>query len=196
MNTLTPQLDHAGRRRRLRVTVAAAISVSVLSALTMSAADATPASALAPSPRQASRSHPATVITVYAFSINATGRGFIAAPGTNPKMLSPGDEDIVNDQLTVTHELKGGYPIIGHDSGSCTFSRIIDPHQGLANCVATAVLKQGSLTAQGAVAISSSGVPVPSDLAITGGTGEYAGAAGTLHVTDTRRYEIFTITLP
>jgi hypothetical protein len=132
------------------------------------------------------------VITVYAFSI---GGPFIAVPGTNPKVLSQGDETLVNDQLTVTHKRKGGYPIIGHDSGTCTFTRILSPHEGLADCVATAVLKGGSLTVQGVVEISSAGAPRPSDLAITGGTGTYAGARGTLHQRNTTNHAIYTITL-
>lgn len=67
--------------------------------------------------------------------------------------------------------------------------------RGLANCVATAVLPGGSLTGQGVVEISSAGTPHPTDLAITGGTGRYAGARGTLHVKNTTGYEIFKFML-
>ena len=179
MSAPTAQRNTTGRHRRLMAAVAATLSLS--------AVGATAANALAPSP-----SHRAQALTVYAFPI---GGPFIAVPGTNPKRLSPGDETIVNDQLTVTHKRKGGYPIIGHDSGTCTFTRIIDSRQGLANCVATAVLPGGSLTGQGVVEISSAGKPQPTDLAITGGTGKYAGARGALRLNDAAGYEIFKFML-
>jgi hypothetical protein len=179
MSAPTARLNTTRSHRRLVTAVAVALSLS--------AVGATAASALAPS-----QSQTAQALTVYAFPI---GGPFIAVPGTNPKLLSQGDETIVNDQLTVTHKRKGGYPIIGHDSGTCTFTRIIDSRHGLANCVATAVLPGGSLTGQGVVEISSAGNPQPSDLAITGGTGKYAGARGTLHLKDATGYEIFKFML-
>ena len=179
MSAPTARLNITGRRRRLVTAVAATLSLS--------AVGVTAAGALA-----ASQSQRAQALTVYAFPI---GGPFIAVPGTNPKLLSQGDETIVNDQLTVTHKRKGGYPIIGHDSGTCTFTRIIDSRHGLANCVATAVLRGGSLTGQGAVEISSAGKPQPTDLAITGGTGKYAGARGTLHLKNATGHEIFKFML-
>lgn len=53
----------------------------------------------------------------------------------------------------------------------------------------------GSLMAQGVVEISFAGIPRPADLAITGGTGKYVGARGTLHLRDATSHEIFKITL-
>ena len=179
MSAPTARLNSAGRRRCLVAAVAATVS---LSAVGVTAAGALPVT----------QSQTAPALTVYAFPI---GGPFIAVPGTNPKLLSQGDETIVNDQLTVTHKRKGGYPIIGHDSGTCTFTRIIDSRHGLANCVATAVLPGGSLTGQGAVEISSAGKPQPTDLAITGGTSKYAGARGTLHLKNATGHEIFKFML-
>jgi len=181
MSAPAVRLNSSCRRRRL---VAAVVVVATVS---LSAVGATAVGAFA-----ASQSQRAQALTVYAFPI---GGPFIAVPGTNPKLLSPGDETIVNDQLTVTHKRKGGYPIIGHDSGTCTFTRIISPREGLADCVATAVLHGGSLTAQGVVAISAAGTPRPSDLAITGGTGKYAGVRGTLHLKDATGHEVFRFML-
>jgi hypothetical protein len=65
-------------------------------------------------------------LTYYAFDINngTTDPGFIPAPGTSPKVFSQGDELIINDQLTTTHQVNGGYPIVGHDAGVCTLTRI------------------------------------------------------------------------
>jgi Dirigent-like protein len=181
MSTLTARLNLASAQQRRRLAVAA-VAVGVVGA----------ASSAAAAPPATSRSQAVRVITVYAFPI---GGPFLAVPGTNPKVLSQGDEILVNDQLTVTRQRKGGYPIIGHDSGTCTFTRILSPHEGLADCVATAVLHGGSLTAQGVVEISSTGTPQPSDLAVTGGTGTYVGARGTLHQRNTTNHAIYTITL-
>jgi hypothetical protein len=192
MNAHRAQLDIAtlprGGHRRYRQRAAAGIAAVTLSAIGVTGA-------LAATNSQAAPSHAAAAMTVYAFSINGSDGGFVAAPGTNPQQLSQGDEYIINDQLTVNRKVKGGYPIIGHDSGTCTFTRIVNPHDGLASCSATAVLKRGSLTVQGVVEIDSSGGPRASDLAITGGTGEYAGARGTLRLRVAGQHEIFTITL-
>jgi hypothetical protein len=182
MSTLTARLNLASGQQHRRLAVAA-VAVGLAIGAASSPAAAPPA---------ASRGHAVRVITVYAFPI---GGPFIAVPGTNPKVLSQGDEILVNDQLTVTRQRKSGYPIIGYDSGTCTFTRILSPREGLADCVATAVLHGGSLTAQGVVEISSTGTPRPSDLAITGGTGAYAGARGTLHQRNSTNHAIYTITL-
>ena len=181
MSAMKGRFNLASGQQRRRLAVAAVV-VGVVGA----------ASSAAAAPPATSRAHAVRVITVYAFAI---GGPFIAVPGTNPKVLSQGDEILVNDQLTVTRQRKGGYPIIGHDSGTCTFTRIISPREGLADCVATAVLHGGSLTAQGVVAISAAGTPRPSDLAITGGTGAYVGARGVLHQRNSTNHAIYTITL-
>src|SRR5215472_17148504 len=82
----------------------------------------------------------ASTLTIYAFDINngTADPGFIPAPGTNPKAFAQGDELIINDQVTTTHKVGGGYPIIGRDAGVCTLTRIPEPHadQTLADCVA------------------------------------------------------------
>ena len=109
-------------------------------------------------------------------------------------MLTQGDEVIVNDQLTSTRGGKGGYPIIGHDAGTCTLTRITSARNALADCIATAALAGGSLTVQGIDDINA-GVPQPSDLAITGGTGKYARARGTLHIKDAPGHVIYTFHL-
>ena len=66
--------------------------------------------------------------TVYAFDINPSTDELIPAPGTPPGVISEGDESIINDQLTSTHlaghGASAGYPIVGYDSGTCTFTRV------------------------------------------------------------------------
>jgi hypothetical protein len=141
----------------------------------------------------------AITLAYYAFDINngTTDPGFIPAPGTNPKAFAQGDELIINDQLTTVHKVNGGYPIVGYDSGVCTLTRIPEQHapQTLADCAVTAVLSSGSLTIQGAVAFRS-GQPKPAALAVTGGTGRFDGAAGTVAVTFAKNFKILTIKLP
>ncbi len=149
-----------------------------------------------------SASNPRT-LTYYAFDINngTTDPGFIPAPGTNPKVFAQGDELIINDQLTTTRQVNGGYPIVGHDAGVCTLTRI-PPHQipqqhanqTLANCVVTAVWDNGSLTVQGVVGFKSR-QPEPAVFAVTGGTGRFDGAAGTLGLSFTKKFKILTIKL-
>jgi hypothetical protein len=140
----------------------------------------------------------AQTLTYYAFDMNngTTDPGFIAAPGTNPKVFAQGDELIINDQLTTTRKVNGGYPIVGYDAGVCTLTRIPErfARQTLANCVVTAAWRSGSLTVQGVVAFRSM-QPQAAVLAVTGGTGRFDGAAGTLGVSFTKNFKILTIKL-
>src|SRR5689334_20396274 len=53
-------------------------------------------------------------LTYYAFDINGgpADPGFIPVPGTSPDGFVQGDVLIINDQVTVTHKVNGGYPIV------------------------------------------------------------------------------------
>ena len=172
-----------------RITVRWAAATAAAAAL---AACGTTGAAAAP----AGSANAATTLTYYAFDINngTTNPGFIPVPGTNPKVFAQGDELIVNDQVTTTHKAGGGYPIVGHDAGVCTLTRIPEPHaeQTLANCAVTAVLPGGSLTIQGVLTFQAQ-QPQPAVLAVTGGTGRFTGADGTVAVTFTKNYKILTI---
>lgn len=174
-------------------------TAAVIAAAAALAACGTPRVAAAPG---GSAPGPRT-LTYYAFDINngTTDPGFIPAPGTSPKVFAQGDELIINDQLTTTHQVNGGYPIVGHDAGVCTLTRIPQQrvpqkhaNQTLANCVVTAVWNNGSLTAQGVVAFKSQ-QPESAEFAVTGGTGRFDGAAGTLGVSFTKNFKILTIKL-
>jgi hypothetical protein len=98
-------------------------------------------------------------------------------------------------RITTTHQVDGGYPIVGHDAGVCTLTRIPEQHadQTLANCVA-AVWHNGSLTVQGVVGFRSK-QPESAVFAVAGGTGRFEGAAGTLGVSFTKKFKILTIRL-
>ncbi len=172
---------------------------AVITAASALAACATSGAAAAP----AGTPGTAKTLTYYAFDINnaTTDPGFIPVPGTSPKVFAQGDELIINDQLTTTRQVNGGYPIVGHDAGVCTLTRIPQhqipqqhANQTLANCVVTAVWDSGSLTVQGTVAFRSQ-EPEPAVLAVTGGTGRFDGAAGTAGVTFTKNFKILTIRL-
>ena len=172
--------------RRAAIIGSAALSVA---AGTAGAAAATPRGTAAPDAR---------TLTVFAFDINNGGPdpGFIPVPGTSPNRFAQGDELIVNDQLTLPKLVGKGFPIIGHDSGVCTLTRLPerDARQTYASCVVTAVVRGGSLTVQGILSFHGQ-QPLPATLAVTGGTGRYTGAAGTVHVGFARDHKILTFRL-
>ena len=183
-----------GRPRMHSTAGTAARWAAVIAAAAALAACGTPAAAAAPD----GTAPGLNTFTYYAFDINngTTDPGFIPAPGTSPKAFAQGDELIINDQLTTTRQVNGGYPIVGHDAGVCTLTRIPEPHadQTLANCVVTAVWNNGSLTLQGVIAFKSQ-QPGSAEFAVTGGTGRFDGAAGTLGVSFTKNFKILTIKL-
>jgi hypothetical protein len=180
-------------RIRTRWAAASAVAAALVVWGTVGAAVAAPATSAG-----RTGSVGAATLTFYAFDINngTADPGFIHVPGTNPKAFAQGDELIVNDQLTTTHRVGGGYPIVGHDAGVCTLTRIPEPHadQTLADCAVTAVLPGGSLTIQGVVRFRSR-QPQPAVLAVTGGTGRFDGAAGTVAASFTKNFKILTIKL-
>jgi hypothetical protein len=192
-----PTTGQAGVKRPARTTARWAAAITAAAAL---AACGTPVVAAATPGGSAPGQK---TLTYYAFDINngTTDPGFIPAPGTSPKVFAQGDELIINDQLTTTHQVNGGYPIVGHDAGVCTLTRIPQTripqrhaNETLANCVVTAVWNSGSLTVQGVVAFKSR-QPESAVFAVTGGTGRFDGAAGTLGVSFTKNFKILTVKL-
>jgi hypothetical protein len=168
---------------------------AVLAAATALATCITPGAAATASARPYAAG---ATLTYYAFDVNngTTDPGFIPVSGTNPKAFAQGDELIINDQLTTTHRVNGGYPIVGHDAGVCTLTRIPERHanQTLADCTVTAVWHNRSLTVQGVIAFRSN-QPQPAVLAVTGGTGRFDGAAGAVSVSFTKNFKILIIKL-
>ena len=184
-------INRAQAKGPARITVRWAAATAAAAAL---AACGTTGAAAAP----AGSADAATTITYYAFDINngTADPGFIPAPGTNPNVFAQGDELIINDQVTTTHKVGSGYPIVGYDAGVCTLTRIPEPHadQTLANCAVTVVFHHGSLTVQGTLSFQAR-QPQPATLAVTGGTGPFAGTAGTVAVSFTKNFKILTIKL-
>jgi len=176
--------------RRAAVIGSAALAVAAGTAgATATGAAAAPRGTAAPDAR---------TLTVFAFDINNGGPdpGFIPVPGTSRSSFAQGDELIINDQLTLPKLVGKGFPIIGHDSGVCTLTRLPErgARQTYANCVVTAVVRGGSLAVQGILSFHGQ-QPLPATLAVTGGTGRYAGAAGTVHVGFARDHKILTFRL-
>jgi hypothetical protein len=140
----------------------------------------------------------AKTVKYYAFDINngTNDPGFVPVPGTSPGKFVQGDELLINDQVTSTHLVKGGYPIVGFDSGTCVLTRIPEKNAGqtIADCVVSVDVKGGSLTVQGVIQFKSQ-QPEAATLAVTGGTGSFSGAVGQVGVAFTKNYEIFTFTL-
>jgi hypothetical protein len=166
----------------------AAMSVALAAGGVAALAAATPATAAAA----------AGTVRYYAFDINngTTDPGLIPVAGSNPATFAQGDELILNDQVTTTHWVGHGYPIVGFDSGVCTMTRIPEKNaaQTIADCVVSVALRGGSLAVQGAVHFKS-GQPEPATLAVTGGTGKYYGKTGEVQVSFTKNYKILSFRL-
>jgi hypothetical protein len=165
--------------------------------------------------RAATSAAAAQNLTFLAFDVNNGGLGmnndvndpgYFASPGTNPAVLSQGDQMIVNDQLTRTHKQSGGYQIVGYDSGLCTVTRVPDPQattgaqkgpHTVENCTVTAVVPGGSLVVEGAIPYQAQ-QPKPASpamLAVIGGTGTYDGATGTVTVSFGKTFNTYAIDL-
>lgn len=130
--------------------------------------------------------------TVFEFGHNP----FLPAPGTNPRKPSQGDVIVINGHLTLPFAEDGKYKIIGHDTGTCTLTRVGRHGGGLANCTVTAVLPHGSIATEGQIKFARHTFGLKtSHLAITGGTGEFRGAGGALQVVPGRRHNALTFTV-
>jgi hypothetical protein len=90
---------------------------------------------------------------------------------------SVGDYFVFSDDL-----YKHGH-LVGTLEGQCTVTRI-DEEAGAFHqqCLVTAVLPKGQLTVQGAIVFDADSPEDRVTLAITGGTGRFADAAGQVHV--------------
>jgi hypothetical protein len=95
--------------------------------------------------------------------------------------FSLGDEQVFSDDLYAEGERTAS----GTDGGVCTVVRIdrsAKTPSGTAQCVVTLSLPDGQITVQGLVTFSGDQLPAAFDLAITGGTGAYSDASGTVTV--------------
>lgn len=140
--------------------------------------------------------------SVHAFDINADANDLIPAPNTATGTPSPGDQSLVNDQLTTTKERKGSYSIIGFDSGTCVYTRTAPDGQSagspfdevIEHCLATAQFAHGSITAAGVI-VTQDTTPQRTDFTVLGGTGDYADASGTMTLSFGKDFNTYTFSL-
>jgi hypothetical protein len=97
--------------------------------------------------------------------------------------FSLGDEQVFSDDL---YDKKGGTKL-GSDGGACTIVRVTDAKtgSGTAQCTVTLSLADGQIATQGLVTFVGNEPPPPFDFAITGGTGAFKDARGTVTVEET-----------
>lgn len=110
------------------------------------------------------------------------GGGYIPKGGTPQEW--PEDPDFVpneGDAFTFTSDLLQDGDEVGSNSGTCT---ILDLEANLHRCVVTFTFADGTFVADGRIAFPEDSLPEPFTVAITSGTGAYAGARGTLTVTE------------
>jgi hypothetical protein len=103
--------------------------------------------------------------------------------------FSLGDEFVFSDDLFAknddNHRSDNHDDAVGTDGGVCTIVRVADAgaEHGTAQCVVTLSLTdRGQITIQGLVDVTGGNTPASFDLAITGGTGDFADAGGTVTV--------------
>ena len=104
-------------------------------------------------------------------------------PDLGANGFSLGDEQVFSDDL---YDKSGGTKL-GFDGGVCTIVRVADVKRasGSAQCVVTLSLAEGQITVQGLVTFVGNETPPPFDLAITGGTGAFKNARGSVTVEET-----------
>ena len=103
-----------------------------------------------------------------------------------PRGISLGDNFVATENL-----FRGGKKV-GEDHGTCEITRL-EPKRGKAKtgglqCLVTLVLPEGQITLQGArTAVLASQEPPRFVLAVTGGTGAFRNARGTVRIVDLNR---------
>ena len=144
-----------------------------------------------------------THFRIHSFDINADADDLIPAPGTPVGTPSPGDQSLVNDQLTSTKEHDGSFPIVGFDSGTCVYTRTVPDGQSagspynsiIEHCLATAQFAHGSITASGVIVRQGSATPRTTEFTVLGGTGTYAGTSGTMTLTFGKDFNTYSFAL-
>ena len=87
----------------------------------------------------------------------------------------------LGDEFIFHSDLRTGGESIGHDGGTCTLTSLDEGSMGELQCVVTLWFDEGQITAQGLIQPSETSAE-QFEVAITGGTGIYVGAAGQITV--------------
>ena len=100
------------------------------------------------------------------------------AKTTEQTFLDLGEKgNSLGDQFIFHDVLRQRGQRVGHDGGVCTVTSV---EENQAQCLVTAGLAEGQITIQGLVV--ETGDPGRLVFAVTGGTGQYEGASGEVHV--------------
>ena len=101
------------------------------------------------------------------------------AKTTEQSFVDVGEKgDSLGDQFIFHDVLRQAGERVGHDGGVCTITSV---EQSQAQCLVTAWLSDGQITIQGLV-VETEDSPSRLVFAVTGGTGQYEGASGEVHV--------------
>jgi hypothetical protein len=96
---------------------------------------------------------------------------------TEPSLVDLGAQrPSLGDEIVFSNKLLQGASQVGHEGAVCTTVSLARQE---AQCVATYSFGGGQITAQALVTLGSM---APYVVAITGGSGKYAGAEGEIHV--------------
>ena len=87
----------------------------------------------------------------------------------------------LGDEFVFHSDLRTDGESVGHDGGTCTVTSLEEGSMGELQCVVTLWFEEGQITAQGLIQPSETS-PEQFEVAITGGTGIYVGAAGQITV--------------
>jgi len=91
--------------------------------------------------------------------------------------LSGTPDDPTGNQFVSARDLYRGGHKVGKDGAACQIIDVVGPERLRVQCVASVSLPAGQLTAHGLVVVDESDA-TPFTLAVTGGTGAYAGRQG------------------
>jgi hypothetical protein len=117
-------------------------------------------------------------------TIELTASGFADRDlDLDPPDLSLGDYFVVTEDLFRKGEK------VGHDHATCAITRLEPrtgtPETGAVQCLATLVLPEGQITVQGVRTFALDAQEPPNFVvAVTGGTGAYKAARGSVHIVD------------
>ena len=107
---------------------------------------------------------------------------------TNDVFIDPPNLSL-GDYFVATEDLFRKGKKVGHDHATCTLTRLEPktgkPETGAVQCLITFMLPEGQITVQGVRTFALDAQEPPNFvLAITGGTGAYKAARGSVHIVD------------
>jgi hypothetical protein len=157
----TRSADHPSREDTIMRTNPTAISAAVVLLAAATYAVTGTASTAAPAPRQLTL----TATTTHESLLNLSGT----------------PDDPTGNQFVSAQDLYRGHRKVGAGAASCQIIDVVGPEQLRVQCIASLSLPAGQLSAQGLPVVDET-ENRPFTLAITGGTGAYAGAEGQVTV--------------